>query len=255
MTSASRLADREVRPQRFRHLAYLEAGSAPSTLFLLHGGTMTARWNWEEALPRFAERFHVIAPDSPGHGGSGNPRPDLRYEDVADDVLALAAELGVEHAAFYGFSDGAQVALEIAIREPALPTALALNGVLHKLTPEYHASMQRFVGAFADPVWSTAQPQAAAQCAARHIDWPTLAAQVWELWMRPLDIPLQRLARVAAPTLLLTGDRDPFIPLEQTVELLRHLPSAELAVLPGAGHDYDDRFTRAVLEFLDRHAG
>ena len=39
-------------------MAYLEAG-AGEPLFLLHGGTMTAEWNWSEALPLFAERFRV----------------------------------------------------------------------------------------------------------------------------------------------------------------------------------------------------
>src|SRR5205807_2669367 len=66
------------RLKRFEHMAYLEAG-AGEPLFLLHGGTMTAEWNWSEALPLFAERFRVVAPDSAGHGDSANPRPDLRY--------------------------------------------------------------------------------------------------------------------------------------------------------------------------------
>jgi len=71
--------------------------------------------------------------------------------------------------------------------------------------------------------------------------------------MRPLELPPSRLARVTAPTLLLTGDRDPFVSLEQTVRLMRLLPNAELAVIPAAGHAYDHRFTAAALEFIGRH--
>jgi len=244
-------ADGTVRRGRFEHLAYLEAG-AGEPLFLLHGGTMTAAWNWDGAIPLLAQRFRVIAPDTPGHGSSDNPRDELRYEDVADDVLALAASLGVREAAFYGFSDGAQVALEIALRRPDFPSGLVLNAVLHRLDDEYLRAMEQLVGGFADAVWRDGQPDVAAECLVRHADWPALAPQVWRLWTRPLDLPAERLATIAAPTLLLTGDRDPFIPLERTVELLRLLPTAELAVVPGAAHAYDERFTRLALDFLLR---
>jgi pimeloyl-ACP methyl ester carboxylesterase len=216
---------------------------------------MTAAWNWSDALPALAANFHVIAPDSAGHGASGNPRPDLRYEDMVEDVLALAAALDLGHAAFYGFSDGAQVALELAIREPGFPVALVLNAVLHKITPSYRDNMRTSVGGdgFAEPGWSTTHPDLAAQCHQRHDDWPALATQVWTLWMRPLNLPPERLGRIAAPTLLLAGDRDPFVALEPTVELFRLIHGAELAVIPGASHGYDQRFTRAALDFLGRH--
>ena len=206
-------------------------------------------------MPALAQRYRVIAPDNPGHGQSANPRPALRYEDMADDVLALAAALEIERAAFYGFSDGGQIALELAILEPGFPIALVLSGVLHELTPAYHAAMLEFAGApcFAEPAWSTRQPQLAAECRAHHADWEALAPQIWDLWMRPLELAPERLARVTAPTLILTGDRDPFVPLEETVTFLRRLPGAELAVIPGAAHGYDERFTAAALQFLDRH--
>ena len=80
-----------------------------------------------------------------------------------------------------------------------------------------------------------------------------LAQQVLDLWSRPLDLPPERLARATAPALVLTGEHDPFVPLEQSEELARLLPRAELAVIPGAGHDYDDRFTQAALAFLARY--
>ncbi len=239
--------------RRFAHLAYLEAGEG-EPLFLLHGGTMTAEWNWGEALPVFAERFRAIAPDSPGHGESANPRRELRYEDMLDDVLALAAHLGIERAGCYGFSDGAQVALELALRRPDFATRLVLSGVLHRFGPGYLDALRGFLGAesFVDPVWAEARPDWAADCRARHRDWEALAPQVWELWTRPLGYTEEQLGRVAAPTLLLTGDRDPFISVEQTVELFRLIPGAELAVIPGAGHDYGEPFTRAALDFLSR---
>lgn len=253
--AASPPSHTDIQSARFRHIAYLQCGSpAAPALFLLHGGTMTARWNWADAMPVFARQFRVIAPDSPGHGESANPRGRLRYEEMAEDILELAGELGIEHAFLYGFSDGAQTALELAMRAPAFPRALVLSAVLHRLTADYRARMLEFAGAegFAEPAWSASQPELAAQCRRSHAQWSVLAAQVWELWNRPLRLPRERLRLVSAPTLLLSGDRDRFVALERTVELLRRLPDAELAVIPGAGHECDERFTRSALEFLAR---
>jgi pimeloyl-ACP methyl ester carboxylesterase len=245
-----------VASRRFRHLAYLEAGSpsAPA-LFLLHGGTMTADWNWSDALPTFTEHYRVIAPDSPGHGRSENPRPRLRYGDIAEDLVMLAVELGLGDAAFYGFSDGAQIALEVGMREPGLPRALVLSAVMHKLTDSYYRGMREFAGSdgFTASAWRTRHPEMAADLSAHHADWEKLAPQIWELWTDPFELPAERLRRISAPTLLLSGDRDRFVAIEQTIELFRLLPTAELAVIPGAGHDYDRRFTQAALDFLAAH--
>jgi pimeloyl-ACP methyl ester carboxylesterase len=48
--------------------------------------------------------------------------------------------------------------------------------------------------------WSVRQARLAAECRARHADWKALAPRVWELWMRPLELAPERLARVTAPT-------------------------------------------------------
>src|SRR4051794_5884474 len=96
---------------------YLEAGGdvgAP-VLMLLHGGTESAAANWSPLIPLFAERFHVIAPDSRGHGATANDHRPLSYRLMADDVAALCAALGVERAVFCGFSDGANIILELAL--------------------------------------------------------------------------------------------------------------------------------------------
>ncbi len=245
----------ELESKRYRHLAYLEGGPPDGPpLFLLHGGTMTASSNWGGVLPAFARHFRVVAPDSPGHGGSANPRADLRYDEIAEDMLALAADQSIDHAGFYGFSDGAQIALEVAFQAPRFPTALVLSAVMHKLTPIYYASMVDYVGAegFAARSWSAEHPEMAADCSLHHADWDSLAPQIWDLWTRAFELTPDQLSRVVAPTLLLSGDRDRFVSLEQTVELLRLLPNAELAVIPGAGHEYDGRFTETALEFLRR---
>src|SRR5262245_55721324 len=95
-----------------------EAGGPP--LVLLHGGGSTIESTYGELLPRFAERRTVIAVEEQGHGRTTDRDQPFRFDTSADDVARLLAELGVAQADVMGFSNGASVALQLAIRHPSL---------------------------------------------------------------------------------------------------------------------------------------
>ncbi|HVV87614.1 MAG TPA: alpha/beta hydrolase, partial [Kofleriaceae bacterium] len=104
------------------------AGDGPPVI-LLHGGLSDHRGVWLYARP-IAERFRVIAPDLRGAGRSHDRGP-LRWEQLADDVAALVAHLGLGRAVLGGASFGAGVAVAAAVRHPEIVTALVL------LTPAF----------------------------------------------------------------------------------------------------------------------
>jgi pimeloyl-ACP methyl ester carboxylesterase len=234
-------------------------------LVLLHGGTMTARWNWQKAIPVFAaERFRVIALDSPAHGKTNNPVGSLTYGRMTDEIVAFLAELGVEHACFYGFSDGAQIALEIGFRHPKLAKALVLNGVVLSYDAPYLTAIRKLVGVdklVADgdlDRFAEAHPEWTEELRKRHTwagedSWRETLRQVWPLWTRDPGYSSEAFERLAAPTLVLTGDRDPMVPVDDALRIARRL-DAELGIVPGQGHDTGEPFTRTALEFLLRRA-
>src|SRR4030095_13676229 len=78
-------------------------------LVLLHGAAANAHW-WDHLAPAFAERFHVVALDFRGHGGSDVPE-ELVPGALRDDLEALLEQLGAPDAALVGHSLGAQIAL------------------------------------------------------------------------------------------------------------------------------------------------
>jgi non-heme chloroperoxidase len=82
--------------------------------------------------------IRLLAVDRPGAGGS-SPHPDGTVGSFADDVAALAAQLGIERLAVLGWSAGAVPALAVAARHPALVSAV---GVVAGLPP---------VGAYTEP--------------------------------------------------------------------------------------------------------
>ena len=105
-------------------LQYLEAGRGPAVV-LLHGYAETSRM-WRPLMPQLADRYHVIAPDLPGIGGSAVPTDGLDMASAARRIHALIRQLGVEHAVVVGHDIGLMVAYAYAAQFPAEVDRLAL---------------------------------------------------------------------------------------------------------------------------------
>jgi len=94
------------------------AASVP--LVLLHGGGSTIEVTFGKVLPLLARDRRVIAVEEQGHGRTTDRDAPVAFETSADDVAALLRFLKVERADLFGFSNGASVALQVAIRHPEL---------------------------------------------------------------------------------------------------------------------------------------
>jgi pimeloyl-ACP methyl ester carboxylesterase len=240
---------------------YLEAGDGPPVV-LLHGGTATAAMSWDTAFASLADRFRLVAPDARGHGGTTNPAGTLAYDRMADDVLAFVEALGLDRPALVGHSDGAQVALEFALRHPGRASTVVLSGTMSEPTPAYVAGLHE---------WGFTAPGevdvAAVERSFDDVYEPTRRAhpqyttdEAWEGYLRAiaglwLTLPTytdERLATIADRTLVVTGDRDDLADLAQAERLFRAIPGASLAVIPDASHGAADTplFWQVVASFL-----
>jgi pimeloyl-ACP methyl ester carboxylesterase len=246
---------------------YEEAGDGPP-LILLHGGTATGRM-WQPQIPAFAGQFRVLTPDSRGHGRTDNPAGALSYRVMADDLAAFASAVGAHRPLLYGYSDGGQIALEVGMRHPDLARALVVGGAVFRFTDPYLAWVRAFLGggdtADVDTVQlERAHPDYVAFLRTAHGTgaggddaWKTVLRQCKALWLTPLHYTPADFQRITAPTLVLVGDRDELVPVEEAAAMYRLLPTTELAVLPHAGHEpalgTAGVMTAAVLDFLGRH--
>jgi pimeloyl-ACP methyl ester carboxylesterase len=107
---------------------YYEVHGDGPPLLLLHGGTGSIE-SFPAKYPYFATQFRVIAMEQMGHGRTADlkDRP-FHYHDMAEDVVELMRQLGVESAIVVGFSDGGIVGLDMAIHHPERVTKLAVTG-------------------------------------------------------------------------------------------------------------------------------
>jgi pimeloyl-ACP methyl ester carboxylesterase len=87
--------------------------------------------------------------------------------------------------------------------------------------------------------------------------WKAYLRDMWPAWSTLTEHGADELQRITSPTLVVVGDRDPFQPVPEAVELYQHLPNAELAVIPGMDHagplgDRAQLLSQVVLNFLVR---
>jgi pimeloyl-ACP methyl ester carboxylesterase len=238
---------------------YYELLGDGDTLVLLNGALDTIESDWGLHLEAFAARYRVLAYDHRGHGRTSTaPGSFTSYDQLAGDLAALLDALGIARAHFCGFSDGGITLLYFALRWPERIRSLVLAGVqytndertlavLAKMTPERI---------------QTRLPEWAADLARLHDEhhtpgyWQELLRQMRPMWQAQPDFTLGQLAAIAAPTLLIAGERDGFGHPEQQLAMRRVMHRSELCILPAAGHpvinDQPELFRLATLDFLRR---
>lgn len=247
---------------------YEEYGTG-EPLILLHGGTGLSQM-WQPHIRSLASHFRVITPDSRGHGRTNNPTGAFGYRTMADDVVAFIQALGLKKPLIFGYSLGGQIALEIGMHYPNLAKALVVGATSYKFSKVYLNSLKVFFS-FEEPgvvnfdMLQESDPDLVQFWKSVHSwtddpdYWKTLLRQMSEMWLKPPDYAAEDLQNIAEPTLILMGDRDGMVPLEEVVEMYHLIPNAELAILPNVSHMTalleDGVFLGVVLDFLLRHCG
>jgi pimeloyl-ACP methyl ester carboxylesterase len=256
---------------------YVEAGER-EPLLLLDNAMVSTNPVWA-ALPfayasflgTLAEHFRVIAPDTRGSGKSVHPGGPIPAALLADDVAALIEALNLDRPLICGFSDGGETATLVGIRHPGSVRAIVNHGGYDLFNPDPHApaiamTRQMLGGSAgatqADPeVSASRSPELRALFELMQADhdraqgaghWKTVIARTFDRVTEPHGYTVESLKAVTVPTLILTGDRDPFCTIEEGAAAYRALPAGAFAVLPDTGHLITPDAVRATIEFFER---
>lgn len=209
-----------------RNRFYFETYGEGLPLLLLHGnGQDISALSYQ--IKFFATHYHVIAPDSRGHGQSEMGQGRLTYEQMAEDMNALLDKLSLKQVKVVGWSDGGIIGLLLAINHPDKVAKLAIMGA--NLEPN---------GAYD---WATGwvkqqEKMVDAMIAKGDKSSPWLVQkQHLDLLGKQPRISTNQLARILAPTLVMAGDKD-VIRDEHTLQIFHAIPKAHLCIFPGATH-------------------
>lgn len=243
---------------------YYEEYGGGKPLILLHGGTETSQM-WQPFLSSLVPHFRVITPDCRGHGKTNNPNAELSYRLMADDIVAFIHALNLGQPLLFGYSDGGQIALEIGMRYPGLTAALVVGAAWYKFSETYVNALMSFgfegSGVVNIEKLQGYSPEWVSFLKTAHTRsddpdyWQTLLTQISTMWWQPLNYTAEDFDKITEPTLILIGDRDEGIEIEQAVEMYQLIPNAELAVLPNTTHfsALGRLSMNIVLDFLMRH--
>lgn len=205
-------------------------------LLLLHGGGSTIEVSFGRVLPFLAAGRKIIAVEEQGHGRTSDRDEPVAFESSADDVAALLAYLQIGKADLFGFSNGASVALQVALRHPGRVRKLVFASSMTKRDGA-HAWFWDFMQTADFSIMPVALKDAFLKVNPDERQLRVMHDKDAERMRNFSDVPDALLRSISAPTLIVLGDRD-IVKVEHGLELARLIPDARLLVLPGGHGDW-----------------
>jgi pimeloyl-ACP methyl ester carboxylesterase len=254
---------------------HVDAAGSGAAVVLLHGHTLDLRV-WDDLVPALVRGgWRAIRYDQRGHGRSASPPAGYRWGDHAADLAAVVDATGGGPAHLVGLSKGGGIALELALRSPALVRSLLLIGPLvpdFALSESLHASFRELARliraegvepalrrAWLDrPLLASAHARPGSR---ERLEAMALSFPAGEYLTTTHDAPdrdwrvVDRLGEITAPTLVVVGAHDVADFRAMAESVVAAIAGARLEVVAGSGHlvplEAPAETARLVTDFLD----
>lgn len=238
---------------RGARIHYTVRGDGGAAVVLLQGLGLSSRF-WFDVPDLLADGRRVIAIDNRGTGRSDKPRRPWTMGTMADDVVAVLDDAGVDTAFVVGISMGGMIAQHVALRHPDRVRGLVLlattAGFLLGALPEAKALARLVTLPFGGPRAGTNL----VRLLLPESKWP-LAKEIFRDWPKAMrDDPTvpwtfgahlfaasthlvtRRLSKIECPVVVVAGRHDQLIPFKNAQVLAKRIRRAELEVVEDAGH-------------------
>jgi pimeloyl-ACP methyl ester carboxylesterase len=245
---------------------YYEIHGKGEPVVLLHGSFMTlTNFNWPEMIAALSKSRQVIAVEMQGHGRTADINRDFSYDNLADDIAALLDYLKIGKADIIGYSMGASVAMNLAIRHPnavrkvvSISGVFRANGWVQEVLDAYpHFTAEAFKGSPIEAEYQKLSPTPN--------EFPNFVKRAISMDLKPYDLGAEKLKATQAPMFFIHGDADG-VRLDHIVEMfrlkggeimgdMRPRSASRLAVLPDTTHvtlmQKIDVIAPMINDFLD----
>lgn len=227
------------------HVALHGDEHAPA-LVLLHS-LGTSHDVWEEQVRAFSRTHYLICPDFRGHGLSDLSRTPVTVETLAEDIVALVRELGLERLHMAGISIGGMVAQCVAAALPeSVRTLTVFDSNIVSLAPQMwkdRAAKIRADGlaSIAGGVlsrWITPQAAETPECRGLATMLARMSSEGYAAGCDALAIAdcRQHAARLTMPVTVAVGELDEATPPAAGKALADAIAGSRFTVIPGAAH-------------------
>lgn len=229
---------------------YYSVAGQGAPILVLHGGLANSDYMGNQIHALMPSR-QVIAIDSRGHGRSTRTDLPFSYDSMADDVVAVMNAAGVEKADVVGWSDGAIIGLDLALRYPdrvgkifAFAANTDPSGVNSGVeeAPTFKAYINRAAEEYR-------------RYSATPANYDGFVDGVSAMWASQPHWSAADLSRITSPVLVVQADHDEAIKREHSEYMAAHIPQARLMILNNVSHfaflQDPGQFNRAMLAFLN----
>ena len=235
---------------------------------------------WFRQIPELSQSYRVIAFDNRGCGRSDKPDVPYTMKLFAQDTAALLDNLKIDKAHIFGISMGGMIAQEFALSYPDRLISLVLGctscGGRHFILPDDETidfllnikhvdSLTPEERARAALPYSFSQefirnrPDIIEQYISMRVEfWPPTHSFLRQAEAVVTHNTYDRLPRIVAPTLVISGSADRQVPVENAKILASNIPNAELFILDNMGHGFiveaAEQTNKAIINFLKRQS-
>ena len=255
-------------------MAWREAGPPDGELVVLLHGLGGSRIAWEPQLAALSAAGYLAAAwDMPGYGASAPPRK-WTFDSLAASAASWINGFGAGAAHVVGLSMGGMVALHLALASPALVRSLVLCDTSPAFGFDGSTDARTWIDSRLAPIRSGATPASMAAGVLGSIMAPGAAAMAeaaaamaridpdaFEGAVRclPSHDVRERLAEIAAPTLVIVGELDRETPPSYARHLAAGIRDSRYVEIAGAGHisnlEQPAPFNDALIDFLGGSGG
>jgi len=239
-------------------------------------GFASGAWSWEWQLQYLSEGFRVIVLDPRGISNSkGLGNKTLSIELIADDIAGLLNSLRITSAHMLGVSFGGFVAQEFALKYPDRLNKLVLASTSFG-GPNHVSPSLKVLGAFASteglnsserirqylsmsfsPDFVASNPETVEEfCRLREENFVPERVYLGQLHSAFAFDAESRLGEIRAETLVITGDIDTIVPIQNSRNLAAAIPNTEFVIIEGGSHmafvERAEHFNSIVRDFLDK---
>lgn len=226
------------------------------TLLLLHGA-IGAQDQLQPLKEILSANYNVHALSFSGHGGNANPESGFSIASFSVDVLNYLNNNNIEQADVFGYSMGGYVAMYLAKQHPQRVHKLVT------LATKFHwdePTAQKETGMLDADKIEAKVPAFAAALAKRHApnDWKDLMSRTKDMLVamgQDNPLKLEDYKTIEHPSLIMIGDKDKMITLEETLAVYKTLPNAQMAMLPNTQHPIEGVDALHLAYMIQRFVG
>lgn len=209
-------------------LWYADLGSGAPLVLLHPGGAGVDSRALGPQVEAFAHDFHVYTPEQRGHGRTPDAAGPLGYEQMAADTVDFIEDVIGAPVRLLGVSDGAVVALTVALRRPDLVQRLVLAAGIFHHDGWHDGVLEGEPPEFLRDSYADLSPDGVEH-------YRTVVAKLAVMHAEQPNFTVADLGQLGCRTLVLVGDDDE-VRLEHAIAAYRAIPRAELAVIPDTSH-------------------